>query len=138
MIHEKKWTVRQHHVQDNSDIAHKYMIMYCNSNQFPALLFSGPHSKPYGARGLIKHYNLRFDQKLGNGIYAICRISCACVACTSMLDKPCIFGIPSDKQERYEHVTNCTNWPVLGRFNNWNMIQLSHKSTPYDAYDEIH
>ena len=29
-------------------------------------------------------------------------------------------------------------WPVLGPFNNWNIIQLSHKSTPSDSFDEIH
>ena len=55
-----------------------------------------------------------------------------------MLDKPWISGIPSDKQESYKPVTKCTYWPVLGPFNNWNIIQLSHKSTPYDVFDEIH
>ena len=55
-----------------------------------------------------------------------------------MLYKPCISGIPSDEQERYEPVTKCTYWPVLGYFNNWNIIQLSQKSTPSDIFDEIH
>ena len=55
-----------------------------------------------------------------------------------MLDKPWIYGIPSDKQQLYKHVTKCTYLPVLGKFNNWNIIQLSQKSTPYDAFDEIH
>ena len=89
--------------------------MYCNINQFPTLPFGGPHSKPHGARGLSKHYNFRFDPKLGIGL-------CACVACTSMLDKPWIYGIPSEKQERYKPVTKCTYCPVLGSFNNWNII----------------
>ena len=31
-----------------------------------------------------------------------------------------------------------TYWPVLGFFNNWNIILLSHNSTPSDAFDEIH
>ena len=62
--------------------------MYCDTNQFPALPFFGPHPKPRGARGLSKHYHLRFDQKLGHGICAIRRIPCACVACKSMLGKP--------------------------------------------------
>ena len=105
--------------------------------KFPALQFCGPNSKTHGARGLIKNYHLRFDPKLGNGVCTIFRIPCACVVCTSMLDKPCIFGIPSDKQERYKPVTNCIYWRVLGSFNNWNIIQLSQKSTPYDAFDEI-
>ena len=55
-----------------------------------------------------------------------------------MLDKPCISGIPSYKKERYKPVNNCTYWPVLGYFNNWNIIQLPHNSNPFDAFDEIH
>ena len=86
----------------------KYVKMYCNKNQLPELLFPGPHSKPHGARGLSKNYHLHFDPKLGMGVYAIRRIPCACVACTSMLDKPWISGISSDKQERYKPVTKCT------------------------------
>ena len=86
---ERKWTDRQYHVQDNDDVAHQDVRIYCN-------IFCGPHSNPHGARGLSKHYHLRFDPKLGNGICAICRIPCACVACTSMLDKPWISGMPSD------------------------------------------
>ena len=55
-----------------------------------------------------------------------------------MLDKPWISGIPPDKQERYKPVTKCTYWPVLGAFKNWNIIQLSSKSTSSDTFDEIH
>ena len=112
--------------------------MYCNINKFPALTFCGPHSKPLGARGLSKHYHLRFDPKLGNGVCTILRITCAYVACTSMLDKPWISYIPSDEQERYKPVTKCTYWQVLGSFNYWNIIQLSQKSIPSDAFDEIY
>ena len=32
---ERKWTDRQYHVQDNADVAHQDVIMYCNTNQFP-------------------------------------------------------------------------------------------------------
>ena len=67
--------------------------MYCTKNQLPELSFCGSHSKPHGARGLSKHYNLRFDPKISNGICAIFRITCDYVACTSMLDKPWISGI---------------------------------------------
>ena len=73
------------------------MKLYCNTNQFPELSFSGPHSKPHGARGSSKHYHLRFDPKLGLRVCEICRIPCACVACTSMLDKPWISGIQPEK-----------------------------------------
>ena len=112
--------------------------MYCNTNQFPKLPFCGPHSKPHGARGLGKHYHLRFDPKLGMGKCKICRIPCACVAYTSMLDKPWISRMPSEKQERYKPVTKCTYWIVLGEFNNCNIIELSSNSTSSETFDEIH
>ena len=72
--------------------------MYCNTNHFLELPFCGPHSKPHGARGLSKHYHLRFDTKLGMGVCVIHRIPCAYVTCTSMLDKPWISGISSDEK----------------------------------------
>ena len=78
-----------------------------------------------------------FDPKLGHGVFEIWRIPCSCVACTSMLDKPWISDIPSDEKELYKPVTKWTYWPVLGSFNNWNIIQLSQKSTPSDAFYEI-
>ena len=49
-----------------------------------------------------------------------------------------IYGISSDKQERYKTVPKCTYWPVLGAFNNWNIIQLSSNLTSSDTFDEIH
>ena len=116
----------------------KYVKMYCNTNQFLALPSCGTYSKPYGARGISKHYHLRFDTKIGMGKCSIRHIPCACVACTSMLDKAWISGIPSDTKDRYKPVTKCTYWPVLGTFNNWNIIQFSSKSTSSDTFDEIH
>ena len=113
------------------------MKIYCNTNQLPELSFCGPHSKPHDARGLSNHHHLRVDPKLGNDVCEILRITCAYVACTSMIDKPCIYGIPSNKQERYKPVTNCTYWTVLGSYNKWDIIQFSKKSTPYDPFDEI-
>ena len=79
---EIKYIDIQYHVQYNADFAHQDVRIYFNTNQFPALNFCGPHSKPHGARGLSKHYHLRFDPKLGNGVCATRRIPCACVACT--------------------------------------------------------
>ena len=114
---------------ENADVELKDVKNYCKTNQFPELSFSGPHYKPHGARGLSKHYHLHFDPKLGMGVCAILRIPCSCVSCTSMLDKPWISGIQPEKQERYKPVTKCTYWPVLGSFNNWNIIQFSQKST---------
>ena len=106
---ERKWTYRQYNVQDNAYAAHKYVIICCNTNQFPALDFCGPHSKPHGTRGLSKHYHLRFDPKIGNDVCAILCITCACVACTSIIYKPWIYGIPSDKKEHHKPVTKCTH-----------------------------
>ena len=105
---ERKWTDRKFNVQNNADVAQEYLRMYFNTNQPPALPFGGPHSKPHGARELSKHYHLCFDPKLGIGVCRIWPIPCDCVACTSMIEKPWISGIPSDKQERYKHVTKCT------------------------------
>ena len=85
---EIKCTDRQYHVQDNNDVEHKDVRMYYNTNQLLALPFCGTHSKPHDARGVSNRYHLRFDPKLGNGVCAILRITCACVSCTSMLDKP--------------------------------------------------
>ena len=112
--------------------------MYCKTNQLPELSFSGPHSKRYSARGLSKHYHLSFDPKLGMGVCAIRHIPCACVACTSMVEKPWISGIPPERKERYKPVTKFTYWKVLGYFNNWNIIQLSQKLTSSETFDEIH
>ena len=92
---KRKWIDRQYHVQDNANIAHQDVIIYCNTNQFPALSFCVTHSKPHGARGLINHYHLSFDPKLVNGICTIHRIPCVYVACTSMLYKPCVSGLYS-------------------------------------------
>ena len=68
---KRKWTDREYHVQDNSDVVHRYVKTYCDTNQLPVLPFYGPHPKPHGARVLRKHYHLRFDTKLGHGICAI-------------------------------------------------------------------
>ena len=112
--------------------------MYCNKNQFLELPFFGPHSKPRGARRFSKHYHLRFDPKLVHGICEIICIPCACVACTSILDQPWISGIPSKRQAHYQTVIDCTYWPVLGSYNNCNIIHITPKSTHFEAFDEIH
>ena len=84
---KRKWTDRDYHIQDNYDVAHKDVKMYCDTNQFPILPFFGSCPKPHGSRGLGKHYHLRFDPNLGNDICAIIRIPCACFSCASMLDQ---------------------------------------------------
>ena len=42
------------------------------------------------------------------------------------------------KQARYQPVKNYTYWPVLGLYKNWNIIELTPKPTPFEAFDEIH
>ena len=85
---------QKNHVQDNADISQQYVKIYCDTNQFPSLTFCVSYPKPHGARGLSNNYHLRFDPNLGHGICAILKIPCACIACTSMFDQPCIYGIP--------------------------------------------
>ena len=97
---KRKCTDREYHIKDNADVAHKDVKNYCDTKQFPALPFRVSHPNPHGSRGLSKHYRLRFNPKLGHSICAIRRIQCACVGCTSILDKPCISGIQSTKQAR--------------------------------------
>ena len=55
-----------------------------------------------------------------------------------MLDKPWIYGIPSKKHTRYQHVTNFTYCKVMVSYNNCNIIELTPKSTAFEAFDEIH
>ena len=55
-----------------------------------------------------------------------------------MLDQPWISVITSNKQARYQPVINCTYWPVLGSYNNWNITHLTQKSTSFEAFGEIH
>ena len=44
----------------------------------------------------------------------------------------------SKEQARYQPVTNCNYWPVRGPYKNWNIIELTPKSTPFEAFDDIH
>ena len=55
-----------------------------------------------------------------------------------MLEKPWISGVPSNKEASYQPVTNCTYWPLLGSYKNCSIIHLSQKSTPFEAFEEIH
>ena len=52
--------------------------------------------------------------------------------------KTWIYGILSNKQACYQPDTNCTYWPVMGSYNNWNIIEITPKSTPFEEFDEIH
>ena len=45
MVNKIKWIDREYHVQDNADVAHKEVKMYCDTNQFPELPFCGNAGK---------------------------------------------------------------------------------------------
>ena len=42
------------------------------------------------------------------------------------------------KQARYQPVTNFTYLPFLGSYKNCNIIDITPKSTTFEAFDEIH
>ena len=85
-----------------------------------------------------KHYHLRFDTNIGHGICEICRIPCVYVAYTLIIYQPRINGVQSTKQTRYQPVKDCNYWPVLVPNNNWNIIHLTPKSIPSEAFDDKH
>ena len=60
---ERKWTDRQYNVQDNADVSHEYVKMYCNTNKLPTLPFDDPHSKHHDVKWSSKQHHLRSDQK---------------------------------------------------------------------------
>ena len=55
-----------------------------------------------------------------------------------MLYKPWVTGLLQNQQLHYQYVNDCTYWPVIGSFNNYNIITLSHKSTTSESIEEIH
>ena len=90
---KKKRIEIEYHVQNDADVSHKDVNIFCNTKQFPSLPFCCPHKKLHGVTVLIKHYCMLFDSKLGHGICTIRHIPCACDECTYMLDKPWIPGL---------------------------------------------
>ena len=38
----------------------------------------------------------------------------------------------------YQPFIDCTYWPVLGSYENWDIIHITLKSIPFEAFDEIH
>ena len=112
--------------------------MSCASTQFQALSFCGTHEKSHGVRGLSKHYHLRLDPKLSHGKCSIRRTHFDCIPFTNMLYKPLAIGSDPNRQPHYQPVKDCTYWPVLGYFNNWNIIQFTNKTTTNEDFDAVH
>ena len=54
-----------------------------------------------------------------------------------MLDQHCTPSVAENQQLHYRTFKACTYWPVLGSFNKWNIMQLSHKATSFEDIDKI-
>ena len=54
-----------------------------------------------------------------------------------MLDQPWDPVMPAQKQPRYQPIKYFTYWHVLGYFNKWNILQLSHKSRSYEDIEKL-
>ena len=125
-------------MQHNKDVDHQYVNMYCATNKFPELQFIGTHNKAHGVCGLGKYHHICFDYKLGHGTCSIHCIRCDYNLLNSIMEQHWVPGLKSQQQPCYQPVQDCTYWPVLGSFNNWNIIQLSHKETCSEEIDKIH
>ena len=55
-----------------------------------------------------------------------------------MLEKPCVIDSDPTSQPCYQPLEDCTYWPVLGSFNNWNIIQFTNKTTTNKDFDTVH
>ena len=64
MSSKKKWTNREYHVQQNKDVEHQDVKIYCATNQFTKLQFLVRHKKPRGERGLGQNCHMHFYPKL--------------------------------------------------------------------------
>ena len=100
--------------------------------------FCVPHEKYHGVIGLRKHYHFWLDPKLGHGKYAILWVPCACIYCTNVLYKTWVVCSDPTRQQIYQPVEDYTYWPVLGSFNNWNIIKFNNKTTTNKYFDAVH
>ena len=55
-----------------------------------------------------------------------------------MLYTPRAYGVEPTKQPCWQHVADCTHWPVLVSFNNWNIILFTNKTTSSEDFDAVH
>ena len=119
-------------------MSYKTVKMAYATTQFIAIQFYGAHVKPHVVRGLSKNYHLRLYPKLGLGKFAIRQIHCACVACANILDKAWDPGVSHSQKPCYQPVVDCTYWPMLGSFNNWNSTKLANKTMLRKKFDKVH
>ena len=57
---------------------------------------------------------------------------------TKILDKPWYFSVSHTKYPRFQNVMDCAYWPVLGKYNKYNTINFTNKTTPKEDFYEIH
>ena len=72
------WIEMEYFFQEEDDLTHKNVKIFCDTNQFPSFKFCVPHTNPHGVRGLSKQYHIIFYTKLGHGTCEIRLIACAC------------------------------------------------------------
>ena len=124
-------------MQQNEDVKHQDAEMYCATNQFTELSCCGPHNKPHVVHTLGKHYHMRFDTRLEHEIREINHIPCVFNQCKYMIELTWTPSVKEHQQPHSQHAKYFTYWPVLGYFNNWDIIQLSHRETWFEEIDRI-
>ena len=127
---------KEYYAQHNQEVDNQDVNIYCATNRFMELKCLRPHNKPHGILGLGNNRHMRFDPKLGHGTYATHRIPCDCNLCTYTLDKLWITGLTEQQQPRYQTIKYFKNWPMLGSFNNLNVLKLSYKATSSEEIDK--
>ena len=54
------------------------------------------------------------------------------------MDKTWFIGSYPTRKLVYQPVEDCIYCPVLGSFNNWNIIQFTNKTTTLEEFDAVH
>ena len=55
-----------------------------------------------------------------------------------MLKNTWSYSVEPTKYMNLQIVVDCTYWPVLASFNNWNIIHLTNKITSSEDFDDTH
>ena len=118
-------------------VNHTDVKMYFVTKQFTTLKCCVPLAKPHGLWGLIKNNHLWLDPKLGHGICEIHQKPSACVSCTTMSDNKWSPGVSRTENPYCQHVLYYKNWPMLGTYNNWNIINLTNEYISIEYFDDI-
>jgi hypothetical protein len=122
-----KMTQRKYHVQKPEDVMHRGIKKVAKGFE------KGPHN------GIMGHYNLCADPKLGVGTIAVRRVPCLCVPCRAQLNKKWDPKLPPKEQPRYAASTDCELHEIFQDLNNWKIIQLlDTNESILEENDEVH